>query len=203
MSQQFAIDQFLDCRRGWDLSSRTQLGRHERTVGLLSGILSKALGLDADFCHRIERSAALHDIGKVYINPEILNKQGPLSAEELRIVRQHPTAGYLHIQAIDRSGQLQLAAEIALDHHEHWNGHGYPFGKAGEEISLAGRIAAICDVYAALREQRPYKRGLSHAEAAAKIVAGSGTQFDPEIVQSFCTIEHLIEAALEVRLAAA
>jgi putative two-component system response regulator len=154
MLQQFNFDKTNMDRLIWDRMSRHQLARHERIVGLLSGVVGKAMGLGLNECKLLTRAAALHDIGKADIALSIWSKEAPLDAEETSLVHQHPILGYLRLKAHPRSADLNLAALIALEHHERWDGRGYPAGKKGSEISLPARITSICDVYSALREKR-------------------------------------------------
>lgn len=183
----------------WDKLNRCDLANHETGVAIACKILSISMGLGEKFCKDIEKYARLHDIGKFFIDPEILNKDRPLSADEFKLVRQHPIAGYLHLKAHCQAADLEMAAQIALDHHEHWDGNGYPCGKVGTDISLPGRIVAVCDVYAALRECRSYKVGMGHAEAVRAVASGKGRQFDPDVVEAFLQIEHRIERAFAER----
>lgn len=141
--------------------------------------------------------APLHDIGKVGIRDAVLNKPGALTADELAEMRQHPVYGYETIlRAEQQSGVdgdadlaiLQLAKDIVYTHHERWDGTGYPRGLRGTEIPLAGRVVAVVDVYDALVEPRPYRRQLPHSEAVALILAGRGTQFDPQVVEAFLSV---------------
>lgn len=152
-------------------------------------------------CRLIARGAALHDIGKASIDSTVLNKPGPLDAQEAELIRLHPLVGSIRLRSLPQTAQLALAADIALEHHERWDGSGYPAGMSGSEISLAARITSICDVYAALREKRSYKNGLGHGSAMRKIIAGSGSQFDPDVVKAFLRCERQIEKVLDARLA--
>ncbi|MCZ8324316.1 MAG: HD domain-containing protein [Sphingomonadaceae bacterium] len=183
----------------WPKITRLSLAEHEANVSIACVILSKKMDLDDKLCSKIGKYAALHDIGKFFIDPTILDKEGPLSANEIKLVREHPIAGYQHLMAHSQAAHLEVAAQIALNHHEHWDGTGYPYGKVGADISLPGRIVAVCDVYAALRERRPYKIGMGHAEAVRAVASGAGAQFDPKVIEAFLQIEHRIERALASR----
>lgn len=197
MLQQFTFDRKSTDRLAWDRMSRHRLARHERIVGLLSGILGKAMGLGVDECKLLTRAAALHDIGKADIDPSIWNKAGPLDADETSLAHQHTVLGYLRLKSRPQSANLNLAAVIALEHHERWDGQGYPAGKKGLEISLPARITSICDVYAALRERRSYKACFEHEAALAELEAGSGSQFDPSVFAAFLVCEPEIKKAFE------
>ena len=138
---------------------------------------------------QIQKSAPLHDIGKVGIPDSILLKPGPLTPEEFNIMKTHTTIGY---EAIARSEQmlgttnfLRYAREIIHTHHEKWDGSGYPLGLSGEAIPLSGRIMAIADVYDALISKRVYKEPFPHTVAVQTILQGSGSHFDPVLVQVF------------------
>jgi putative two-component system response regulator len=136
------------------------------------------------------RSAPLHDIGKVAIPDSILKKPGPLTSAEREVMKTHTTIGAATLQAAhvegDARGFLEMGRDIALNHHERWDGEGYPSGIAAEEIPLAARILSLADVYDALTTRRPYKEAWTHAEATAWISERGGTQFDPDLVAVFC-----------------
>jgi len=146
-----------------------------------------------EFLELISVSSALHDIGKVGIEDAILLKPGRLSAEERAQIEKHSAIGGQCLLEIERhlggSNFLQMAREIAWHHHERWDGTGYPRGLAGEAIPLAARIVAIADVYDALASRRTYKEPLPHRECVALISEGTGTQFDPDLVEAFLKIE--------------
>ncbi|QQE13874.1 HD domain-containing protein [Planctomycetota bacterium] len=141
-------------------------------------------GLDLEI---FAETAALHDIGKVAVPDAILLKPGKLTREERREIELHPGIGGDTLMAIKRKWGddpfLITASQIAYAHHERWDGSGYPFGLAGEHIPLPARIAAVADVYDALRTERPYKKSLSHCQAIGYIKEQAGTQFDPNIVK--------------------
>jgi len=139
------------------------------------------------------QASTLHDIGKVGISDRILLKPGKLTPEEFAIMRRHTSIGGRTLRAAARRSQdnlfLNLGHEIALYHHERWDGGGYPFGLPGSHIPLAARIVALADVYDALTSDRCYKRPMSHAEARAYIVTQSRAHFDPDVVEAFLTRE--------------
>lgn len=138
----------------------------------------------------LAKAAPLHDIGKVAIPDGILLKPGKLSADEWRVMKTHAEQGADLLQrAIDRLGDdagpmLSFGKQIARHHHEKWDGSGYPDGLAGEAIPLAARLMAVADVYDALISVRPYKQAMSHEEALAFIRSGSGSHFDPRVVDA-------------------
>jgi putative two-component system response regulator len=149
-----------------------------------------ALGLSDYAIKTIVRSAPLHDIGKVGIPDRILLKPGKLDPEEFEVMKRHTVLGKEAIEHAEKYLGVQVeflrsAKEIALSHHERWDGKGYPQGLAGEEIPMAARLMALADVYDALISKRAYKDAMPHEEAAAIILAGRGSQFDPDVVDAF------------------
>jgi putative two-component system response regulator len=143
---------------------------------------------------RIFKSAPLHDIGKVGIPDSILLKPGRLTAEEFTIMKTHPALGKRAIDWAEAQLGVQLefldvAKQIAFSHHEKWDGSGYPQGLVGEEIPLPARLMAIADVYDALISRRVYKKAHSHEQAVQLIQQGSGTHFDPTLVDAFTAIQ--------------
>jgi len=140
--------------------------------------------IDADFIDNISFLAAMHDVGKIGTPDDILNKMGPLSDWEWAVMREHTKNGAFILSTYPNP----MAKEIALSHHEKWNGSGYPFQLEGEMIPLAARIVMIADVYDALRMSRSYKPTLSHEVSVTKIIEQSGTHFDPDLIEVFKTI---------------
>ena len=126
----------------------------------------------------------MHDVGKIAIPDDILRKPDPLTTEEREVMQRHTDVGG-DLLAGSRSPVVQLGEVIARTHHEHWDGSGYPAGLAGEQIPLAGRITAICDVFDALVSARPYKPAWAVEDALDEIRALSGSQFDPGLVELF------------------
>ena len=161
-------------------------GEHTQRVGDLSGRIALRLGLSSAESALIARAATLHDIGKIGIPDHILLKPGKLSPEEFEIMKTHTRIG-ARILSGSRSPMLQLAREVALTHHERWDGQGYA-GLAGDAIPLPGRIVAVADTFDALTHQRPYKPAWSIAEAMAEVERERGRQFDPDIVDAFLHI---------------
>lgn len=146
------------------------------------------------------RSAPLHDVGKIAIRDSVLQKPASLSDEEFRQMKLHAVIGgdifdFLKERIPDRDF-AEVAGQIARYHHERWDGKGYPEGISGEEIPLVARIMSIVDVYDALTSRRPYKEPFSHEKAMAMIAEGSGTQFDPELVEQFMNISNVIRECL-------
>jgi putative two-component system response regulator len=132
----------------------------------------------------------LHDIGKIAVSDVVLNKTGPLDAVERAEMERHTLTGH-ELLAGSGNELLDVAAVIACTHHERWDGSGYPNGLVGEAIPLEGRIAAVADVFDALTSDRPYRRAVPAAEARAHIAAGSGTAFDPQVVDAFLRVVRL------------
>ncbi|MGW8265071.1 MAG: HD domain-containing phosphohydrolase [Longimicrobiales bacterium] len=161
-----------------------ETGEHTRRVGQLSGAIARELGLDGKDVEMIQRVAPLHDVGKIGIPDEILLHPGPLSPEQLEIMKTHTTIGG-DLLAGSGIPLLQTAEEIARTHHECWDGRGYPLGLAGEEIPLSGRIVAAADTFDALSHRRPYKPAWSVTEAWNEILDNSGTRFDSSVVDAF------------------
>jgi putative two-component system response regulator len=166
-------------------------GQHTRRVGRVSALISRALGLTKDEVELMERAAPLHDVGKIGVPDQILLKGGRLTPEEFSLMKTHTTIG-AKILGDSRNRLLQFAEEIALYHHEHWDGSGYTPGLAGEAIPLSARIVAIADVYDSLTHERPYKRAWTKEAAVTEIKAGTGSHFDPEVVGAFMEIVDML-----------
>jgi adenylate cyclase len=181
-------------------------GRHARRTESYSLLLAGGLARRSKFAHYltadrvqlISSLAPLHDIGKVGIRDALLNKAAKLTEEEMREVQRHPSLGFdMMTKAQSRVGLgaerdqaiLQIAKDIVYTHHERWDGRGYPRGLAGDDIPVAGRILAVVDVYDALVEPRPYRGRVPHEVAVTTIVQGRGTQFDPDVIEAFLSVE--------------
>ncbi len=165
----------------------TDTARHLIRMARYSRILAEAFGLSEEEAELIELAAPLHDIGKIGIPDSILRKNGPLSEEECTIMRQHPVIGH-GILENSPSKYLRLGGEIALAHHERYDGSGYPYGTSGQEIPLSARIVAIADVLDALTSVRPYKAAWSLESAMQYILTQSGRHFDPKLVKIMLTL---------------
>jgi putative two-component system response regulator len=155
-------------------------GQHVTRMAVITAFLGRQLGLDTEFVQLLREAAPMHDVGKIGTSEEILHKPGPLNDEERKEMERHTVVGY-EILADSRSQLLQIAATIALTHHEHYDGTGYPQGLAGEEIPLEGRITAVADVFDALLSDRCYRPALAVPDAVEIIRDGNGTHFDPRI----------------------
>jgi putative two-component system response regulator len=159
-------------------------GRHLEQVGRYSGVAARALGLAEPRSREIASACRLHDIGKLGVPDEILLKPGALTEPERRLMERHSEIGH-RILANSGTAILDLAASIALTHHEWWDGHGYPQGLAQDEIPLVGRIAAVADAFDALTSDRVYRLALSHEEAGEILRRAADSQFDPDVVSVF------------------
>jgi response regulator RpfG family c-di-GMP phosphodiesterase len=161
-----------------------ETGSHLRRMSRMCGELARAAGLSEAQAEEIRQASLLHDVGKIGVADRILHKQGPLTPEELAAMRRHTTIG-AEMLAGSSSPLLRIAEVVARTHHERWDGTGYPAGLRGEAIPLAGRIAAICDVYDALVDERPYKPAWPVDQALAHIQAQRGLHFDPRLTDVF------------------
>lgn len=169
-----------------------ETSRHLVRMSLYARILAEAAGFSDDDAEAIELAAPLHDIGKVGIPDYVLLKNGPLDEKELAIMRKHPTIGYQVLQD-SPSKYLQKGAEIALAHHERYDGTGYPSGLVGKRIPIAARIVAIADVFDALTSKRPYKEAWTIDEAIQFIQNEAGKHFDPDLVKTLLAVRPRFE----------
>jgi PAS domain S-box-containing protein len=172
-------------------------GEHVNRMAAVAAMLGRELGLDAERADLLRLAAPMHDVGKIGTPDEILRKPGPLNAEERRVMENHTWVGH-EILVDSQSQLLQLAATIALTHHERYDGSGYPQGLVGQEIPVEGRITAVADAFDALLSDRVYRSAMSVDQTMQILKEGSGTRFDPEIIDLL--LAHL-ERALEVRIA--
>lgn len=192
----------------WRLSKASECrdqetGNHTLRVGYYASVLAKQMGQNREFQDKILLAAMLHDIGKLGISDNILRKAGKLTDHETSVIRTHCEIGHTILKAqykpprceelgigfgeVRRSEFVDLAAVVALQHHERWDGGGYPYGLSGEEIDLAARITSVADVYDVLRSSRPYKPAFSEEKSVEQIQADSGKAFDPTVVEAFMT----------------
>ncbi len=169
----------------------TETGVHIDRMATVAAFLGHLCGLDEEQVVLLRAAAPMHDVGKVATPDAILRKPGPLSPEERAEMERHTTVGY-EILANSESELLKMAATIALTHHEHWDGGGYPAGLRGEEIPREGRIVAVADVFDALLSDRSYRPAMSVKETRRKIRDGRGTQFDPVIADHL--LDHMDQA---------
>jgi len=159
-------------------------GNHILRMARYSRLIAEELGLEQDICEQIELSAPMHDIGKIGIPDDVLLKQGPLNEREWDVMQQHTVIGYEILAGAD-SKYLRMGASIALNHHEKFDGSGYPSGLRADEIPIEARIVAVADVFDALTSNRPYKTNWTLQEAEQHLKDHSGTHFDPRCVKAF------------------
>ena len=159
-------------------------GAHIERVGERAAAIAASLGLGADRVELLRLAAPLHDIGKVAVSREVLQKPARLTEAERADMQTHTTAGH-ELLAGSGSELLDLAATVAWTHHERWDGTGYPRGLRADAIPLEGRIVAVADVFDALTSDRPYRPAISEREATAYLFAERGYSFDPNIVDAF------------------
>lgn len=164
-----------------------ETGNHLLRVNEYSALLATTLGLDEDLVRELRHFAQMHDVGKIRVSSDILRKKGALTAEEWEEMKRHTLYG---VEILGDSPRLDVARQIALSHHECWDGSGYPRGLRGEEIPLPARVVKLADAYDALRSRRAYKPVLSGAEAYGIIVNGEDDrarpeEFDPEVLAAF------------------
>jgi HD-GYP domain-containing protein (c-di-GMP phosphodiesterase class II) len=156
---------------------------HAHRIVQLAEATACKLQRPEDELHLIRLGALLHDIGKIGIPDAILHKRGPLTEEEWSIMRSHPVIGRLILQQV--GGIFEYLAAIIVAHHERWDGKGYPFGLAGEDIPMNARILSVVDSYDAMTSVRPYRKPISASEARAELKRCAGSQFDPAVVEAF------------------
>ena len=164
-----SLASLLDLRDGYT-------GQHSSTVVHLCEQVARRVGVTGEELEHLRIAAHLHDLGKIGVPDEILHKPGPLDNTEWSIMREHPTWG---AQALETIPSFRAASRAVRHHHERWDGGGYPDGLAGEDIPIGARVIAVCDAYEAMTSTRPYRPALAEAEARERIVAGTGSQFDP------------------------
>lgn len=167
-----------------------ETGNHIIRVSQISALLAKKLGWSDACCELMLHASPMHDLGKIGIPDHVLLKPGKFEPEERKIINTHTTIGAALLDD-DDSALLRLSREIALSHHEKWDGSGYPNGLAGEAIPQSGRIVAVADVFDALTSSRPYKKAWSIDDATAFVRNNAGSHFDPAVVA--CFLAHLPE----------
>ena len=160
-------------------------GRPSDMIASLATGIGLEMGLSREEIQRIRIAALLHDLGKIAVPEEILDKPARLSDAEWQAIGEHPRVGQI---ILEQASSLREAIPVVLHHHERYNGGGYPHGLRGNEIPLGARIVSVADAYHAMVHDRPYKSALTHEEALAELRQHAGTQFDPTVVDVFCTI---------------
>lgn len=164
--------------------------QHSKRVSEICEIIAEQMHCSKDNLKKIKTAGLVHDIGKIGIDEEILNNSKNLTADEWKEIKKHPEAAWRILSASTEFSEL---ANFVFEHHERWDGKGYPKGLKGKEISLEARIIALADSYDAMTSERTYKKAMSHEEAIKEIQRCSGTQFDPEIVEFFIKISDVIK----------
>jgi putative two-component system response regulator len=170
-------------------------GAHIERMSHYSTAIARKMGLDEERIEYLLYAAPMHDIGKIGIPDAVLKKPGKLNDEEWKIMRQHTVFGAAILKG-SKVEFIKLAEDIALTHHEKWNGTGYPRGLKGTETILEGRIVAMADVFDALTSERPYKKPMPLEKSLSIIMEGKGTHFDPDVVDAFIGIKDEIESSL-------
>ena len=163
--------------------------RHTERVARSTVLVAMELGLERELAWTIARAAPLHDVGKVGIPDSVLLKPGKLTDEEFDLMKKHTSIGGRILGDSD-FGVLQMGKEIALTHHERWDGRGYPTRLSAEEIPISGRIVAVTDAFDAMTHPRPYKDAIPIEDALEELRRCSGTQFDPAVVDAFMALDH-------------
>jgi diguanylate cyclase (GGDEF)-like protein len=156
-------------------------GEHSESLVEMAAAVASGLGLNADEVDRVRAAALLHDVGKVGIPDEVLQKTGPLDENQWAMMREHPLIGERILRVIPGMGGV---ARIVRHEHERWDGAGYPDKLAGEEIPIGSRIILACDAYHAMTTDRPYRKAMTHAQAVDELLDGAGAQFDPDVTEA-------------------
>lgn len=173
-----AISTILNTLNEKDKSSEI----HSRTVSSISERLATAFGMDRQEVNEVKTAGLLHDIGKIIIPISIITKKGKLTVEEYELIKGHPEIGF---RILNSTHDMRNISKIVLNHHERWDGFGYPRGISSDDIPIQSRIIAIADAFDAMTSERTYRKVLSNAEALEEIITNAGTQFDPVLAQVF------------------
>ena len=180
-----AYDQTLEVLVGTLEMRDMNTKKHSRRVADLTVWLAEKMGASEEEIENMYRGALLHDIGKISIPDSVLLKEGPLSEDEWKVMKTHPTTAY---EVLSQVEYLRPSLDIPYCHHERWDGSGYPRGLKGEEIPLAARIFAVVDVYDALTSDRPYRKAWSKEKTVEYLLENSGKLFDPAVIEKFLEI---------------
>ncbi|MCK5761301.1 MAG: diguanylate cyclase, partial [Candidatus Izimaplasma sp.] len=156
--------------------------KHSREVSLIGERLAKSYGMNRLEIKEVSTAGLLHDIGKIIISSDILNKEGKLTSQEFEEMKEHPEIGFRILNTSRNMGEI---SRIVLSHHERWDGKGYPRGIKNNEIPIQSRIISIADAFEAMTSERRYRKPVSNLEALKEIKDNAGTQFDPELVNIF------------------
>jgi len=174
-----------------------ETGAHIRRIGIYSRVMALKLGLKPTEADIIAEAAPMHDIGKIGVPDSVLRHQGPLSDEQWSAMKKHPAFG-ASLMMGSASPLLEAARQIALTHHERWDGTGYPRALRGDQIPMSGRIVMLADQYDALRSRRPYKPPFDHATVCRTLLEGDGRtrpeHFDPAVLDAFGALEGEFDA---------
>ena len=171
---------------------------HSQRVAAYTVRLGQEIGLPIEELRFLRRAALLHDIGKIGIPDAILNKPGPLTPDERKVMQRHPQLGFEMLQGI---AHLSRERDIVLTHQERWDGNGYPMRLSGEDIPLAARLFALVDTFDAIRSDRPYRKGRDYTTACQIIASESGKQFEPRLVEAFLRVPEAEWAVIQASLA--
>lgn len=161
-------------------------GKHSRSVVVFAHQVSEQLGLDEATLREVEFGALLHDVGKIAVPNQMINKPGALDEREWAVMKTHTTEGERMLERI--GGVLEDVGHVVRSHHERWDGSGYPDGLSGEEIPIASRIISACDAFHAMTSDRSYRLAMPRVDAIAEMLANSGTQFDPAVVEALVAV---------------
>lgn len=174
-----------------------RLFEHSAIVADIASLLAQAHGLTLRQAEMVHMAGHLHDVGKIGIPDSILLKPGPLTDAEWQIMRRHPKMGADILRPVKVFCGRPGVCEIVLAHHERFDGSGYPYGLAGNDIPLGARIVAVADALSAMTEERPYRKSLSLQEAVGEVARGAGTHFDPCVVRDLLTLRGELEGMLK------
>lgn len=174
----------------------TSLGSHLDHVAAYTCALGRVLGLTEERVNALQYAAPLHDLGKIGLALELVNKRGALTADEMELVKTHTVIGFRMLEGSEWP-VMQSAALVALHHHENWDGSGYPHQLRGEAIPLDARIVAIADVYDALASSRSYKPAWDRAQIVEELMRLRGTKFDPDLIDAFLNNLSMIRASVD------
>jgi len=158
---------------------------HALQTAELAGMVAQRLELEPDVAWSCVAAARVHDVGKVRVPDSILRKPGPLTQDEWTVIRHHPGWG---AEIVGLRPELAAVARAVREHHERYDGAGYPLGRHGEEICIQARVISVCDAWAAMRTRRPYRDALPVEAAEAELRAGAAGQFDPQVVEAFLIV---------------